>query len=209
MSANRINHLNARYDAASTVWADKMRVLGYYDAYLGFLSHWPDRVGGAGRVADIGAGSGAMAEAWTAVNGVPAAMTLIDPSHGMLRTAEQALARRGVAAQMIAAPLTALMIEPQDVVLAAHVIEHFPDPVGALRDMGTLLRPGGRLWLTVSKPHWCNAIIWLQWKHRTYEAGAVRTMLASAGFTLEAGYAFPSGPPSRTSRGYVARWRGP
>jgi ubiquinone/menaquinone biosynthesis C-methylase UbiE len=99
------------------------------------------------------------------------------------------------------------MIPPQDALLAAHLIEHFADPAAALAEMATLLRPGGRLWLVVSKPHWCNAIIWLQWRHRTYGPERVAALLDGAGFVVVEEYAFPSGPPSRTSRGYVATRR--
>lgn len=99
------------------------------------------------------------------------------------------------------------MIPPQDALLAAHLIEHFADPAAALAEMATLLRPGGRLWLVVSKPHWCNAIIWLQWRHRTYGPEEIARLVRLAGFAVERTYAFPSGPPSRTSQGLVATRR--
>jgi ubiquinone/menaquinone biosynthesis C-methylase UbiE len=81
-----------RYDTASPAWADKMRLLGYYDGYLGFLSHDRSRGASAARVADLGAGTGAMAEAWTAIHGPAADLTLIDPSSGMLDQAARVLA---------------------------------------------------------------------------------------------------------------------
>jgi 2-polyprenyl-3-methyl-5-hydroxy-6-metoxy-1,4-benzoquinol methylase len=34
-----------------------------------------------------------------------------------------------------------------DAVTLSHVIEHFHDPVGALCDVASLLRPGGRIWI--------------------------------------------------------------
>lgn len=39
-----------------------------------------------------------------------------------------------------------------DVVTLMEVVEHVPDPVGLLRDAGSLLRPGGALYLTT--PNW-------------------------------------------------------
>lgn len=198
--------LTTRYDAASGLWPDKMRVLGYYDAYLGFLSHRPDRAG-HGTVLDAGAGTAAMSEAWVAVNGAPERLTLLDPSQAMLDRGRAALLRRAVAPECVAAPIAEDAVAPHDVVLAAHVIEHLPNAEQALATLGRLTKPGGELWLVVSKPHWCNAIIWLQWRHKTYRDAQVKAYLDWAGFELIDTYAFPSGPPSRTSRGYLARRR--
>lgn len=193
-----------RYDIAAPLWGDKMRTLGYYDAYLGFLSEQRRKSGGDLSIIDIGAGTGAFAEAWVAINGSPRALTLLDPSRAMLERGCMALSRRGVHAQPVQALLGAAELHPADEILAAHVIEHCPDPLVALRQMRNLLEPGGRLYLVVSKPHWCNTIIWLQWRHRTFRNDEIVWLVRTAGFDIEMVYSFPSGPPSRTSRGIVA-----
>lgn len=205
-SSNGTPPLTKRYDSAASVWGDKMRTLGYYDAYLGFLSSQADRPAPEARVADIGCGSGAFAEAWVAIHGHRGRMTLLDPSGRMLDRAEAALTRRGLRPDRVQGMLGAATSDVQaDHILAAHIIEHCPDPVQALSQMRAMAEPGGRLWLVASKPHWCNAIIWLQWRHRTFQPDEIARYLAAAGWQLEAEYAFPSGPPSRTSRGYIAR----
>lgn len=197
--------LSQRYSSAAARWSDKMRVLGYLDGYLGFLSH-RHRENVAGQsVIDIGTGTGAMAEAFVAVNGPPAEMTLLDPSERMLNHARDALMARKVAARMELAGLTEETSGQFDTLLAAHVIEHFDDPAWALAQMRRISRPGAQLWLVVSKPHWCSVLIWLKWRHRTFRQDEIVAMLGSAGFEPEGFYAFPAGPPSRTSFGVVAR----
>jgi demethylmenaquinone methyltransferase/2-methoxy-6-polyprenyl-1,4-benzoquinol methylase len=184
-----------------------MRTLGYYDGYLGFLSSKGSGPARHVSVIDVGAGTAAFAEAWVALNGPPKKLTLVEPSRTMLDYGRAALIRRGVEPQLVQAPLAEAHVEPSDEILAAHVIEHCPDPLIALQKMRSLLRPGGRLRLVVSKPHWCNAIIWLQWRHRTFREEEILNLLGDAGFEIEQIYAFPSGPPSRTSRGIVASRR--
>ncbi|GFE52194.1 hypothetical protein So717_39470 [Roseobacter cerasinus] len=181
-----------------------MRALGYFDAYLGFLAdHNPKAVPGT-KVVDIGAGTGAMAEAWVALHGQPGRLALLDPSEAMLAVAEGALLRRNVTAESHVAGLEDARLGAFDVLLAAHVIEHFDDPLVALQAMRAMARPGARLYLAVSKPHWCNIIIWLQWRHRTFRDAEITGMLRRAGFAVDARHSFPAGPPSRTSFGVVA-----
>lgn len=192
------------YDAAAPRWGDKMRTLGYYDGYLGFLSAPQGPARSDVRILDVGSGTAAFAEAWVAINGTPIQTTLLEPSPAMLERGRAALLRRGVEPRTVQEFLGEAMLEPCEVVLAAHVIEHCPDPLVALRQMRDLLLPGGRLHLVVSKPHWCNVIIWLQWRHRTFQEGEIVGLIQKAGFEIERVYDFPSGPPSRTSRGIVA-----
>ena len=196
--------LDRKYDAAAPGWADKMRLLGYFDAYLGFLSSGSAE--GLGRnVLDVGCGTGAFAEAHAVIH-PEGQMTLMEPSAKMLRQAELALSKRGITATLAQSRLEEYRAaKPFDCLLVAHVLEHCDDPVAALRHMRELAAPGARLWLVVSKPHWCNAIIWFQWRHRSYNPRRVAEMLQQAGWSLEAEHSFPTGPPSRTSRGYLAR----
>ena len=197
-----------RYDMAAPRWGDKMRTLGYYEGYLGFLSS-PQRHNDRNvHVVDVGAGTASFAEAWVAINGPPRALTLLEPSRPMLERGQTALRARGVEPKLVQALLGEADLEPADEVLAAHVIEHCADPLTALRQIHDLLRPGGRLHLVVSKPHWCNAIIWLQWRHRTFRKEEILALVSKAGFDVEQVYSFPSGPPSRTSCGIVAIRKG-
>ena len=200
------SNLNRKYDSTAPAWADKMRMLGYYDAYLGFLANQTFRAPLGTRVVDIGCGTGAFADAWLAIHGPEQTVTLLDPSREMLSRAEVALKRRTAKVKLVQKPLEAFEPDaPFDCALAAHVIEHHSDPISSLARMRQMVRRDGRLWLIVSKPHWCNAIIWFQWRHKAYRQTEVGRLLAETGWALEAEYAFPAGPPSRTSQGYLAR----
>lgn len=200
----QVQNLASQYDRVAGGWGDKMRTLGYSDAYLGFLASGP-RARAVDHVCDVGCGTGAFAEAWMGIYGAAANVTLMDPSELMLDRAAAALMRRGGDVATVQAGIEGFRpTGPFDHLLMAHVIEHVPDPTAALRQLRGWVTPGARLWLVVSKPHWCNAIIWLQWRHRAFQEVEVTAVLQDTGWRLEDTYAFPSGPPSRTSRGYLA-----
>ncbi|WP_224813832.1 class I SAM-dependent methyltransferase [Hasllibacter sp. MH4015] len=197
--------LTQQYDRAADRWGDKMRLLGYADAYLGFLTGAGSRAAPSDRVCDIGCGTGAFAEAWSAIYGPDADITLVEPSAPMLDRAHAALLRRGGTARKVQAGIEDFLPDTfPDHLLLAHVIEHVPDPGAALATLRGWVQPGAKLWLVLSKPHWCNAIIWFQWRHRTFDVSEAESLLCAAGWRLDETYAFPSGPPSRTSRGFLA-----
>lgn len=59
-------------------------------------------------------------------------------------------------------------------VLAAHVVEHFTDPAEALRLLSACLSPAGRLYLVDLRPHWCNWLIWIRFRHRWFSPQTLR-----------------------------------
>lgn len=103
------------------------------------------------RVVEIACGRGELAE-WIAAHARPRSYIAADFSMSAVRLARERLARAGIArhavvmqadAQAIALPSASI-----DTVISCETIEHVPDPRAAVREMGRLLRPGGRLFLT-------------------------------------------------------------
>ena len=87
--------------------------------------------------------------------------------------------------------------------LVAHVLEHLDDPADGLARLSRLMEPGGRLLLILSKPHWCQWVIWLRWRHRWFGAEAVQGWARSAGLPSPRLFQPRLGPPSRTSLAYL------
>ena len=98
-----------------------------------------------GALLDVGCASGmflqqAAAEGWT--------VTGIEPSSRLCREAEETLDGTG---QVLCTTLEAARLHPSsfDAVTLWDVLEHVPDPVGALRQCRELLRPGGHVFVNV------------------------------------------------------------
>jgi ubiquinone/menaquinone biosynthesis C-methylase UbiE len=92
-----------------------------------------------------------------------------------------------------------------DIVVAAHLLERLPDPAAAIVRMIGLLRPGGLLILSVSRPHWCSHLVWLRWRHRRFQPAEVCDFLRRAGSTDLHCWRPIAGPPRRLSLAYAAR----
>jgi 2-polyprenyl-3-methyl-5-hydroxy-6-metoxy-1,4-benzoquinol methylase len=191
------------YDHVASLWQNKMTRLGYAAAYRDAVAtllpwHLPSQ-----RVMDVGCGAGDFAAAFAANRGPIAILTLADPAIAMLSAAKARLSRSARQLSAQARPIESLLAVPrQDVILCAHVIEHCADPAAALRRLGSILSPAGSILLVVSKPHWCNWLIWLRWRHHSFSRAEVLALIAVAGLCCTADMAFSRGPPSRTSHAY-------
>jgi demethylmenaquinone methyltransferase/2-methoxy-6-polyprenyl-1,4-benzoquinol methylase len=51
-----------------------------------------------------------------------------------------------------------------DVVMAAHVLEHLPDPQRALSEMIRVLKPGGMVFICVTRPSLFGRLVQLLWR---------------------------------------------
>jgi SAM-dependent methyltransferase len=102
-------------------------------------------------LADVGCGPGSYFR-WFAGQGLQ--VIAVDRSVGMLREARQEAARHALAAAAIQADAQALPLRDAscDRALAAHMLYHVPDQLGALRELRRVLRPGGRVVLVTNGP---------------------------------------------------------
>jgi ubiquinone/menaquinone biosynthesis C-methylase UbiE len=199
--------LTARYEAAAPHWGRRLAWLGFPAAYRAMVAQAGDLLPPAVtiRAVDLGAGDGAFAEALLEQFGPRLTLTLLDRSPAMLRAAEQRLGAGR--AEMLAGDLDSPDLPPGsfDLVAAAHLLEHLPDPEAALRRMARLLKPGGTLLLAVSRPHWCSHLVWLTWRHRRFREAEMLGLLDAAGFVAVQSWHPTAGPPRRLSLAYGAR----
>lgn len=193
--------LTLRYDRAAPSWGHMLARHGYGAAYNALIARLPISAPQA-QVADIGCGTGAMAEAYLRRNKPTEPLTLIDPSAAMLAQAEMRLAGR-VTCEI--ASLQDLAPHRFDGLLCAHVVEHCPSLSDALSQLHATLRPGGWIALAVSRPHWCTWLVRQLWGHRAYRPAFMCDALERAGFEHIETIPFPKGPPRRMSQGYIAR----
>ena len=198
-------HLAARYDAAAKNWQQKIAPLGYPEAYAEMLAGFGPANANGLSVLDAGTGCADFSFALVAQKGLPKSLTLCDISADMLKLAKQRLQGAGVQAVGIVSDLESLPnTQKYDLILCAHVIEHCPNPTTALSALRGQLAEGGKLFLVASKPHWCTALIRLIWRNKAYSPAKMQAFLVKAGFGDIKLFSFTSGPPSRTSMGYIA-----
>jgi ubiquinone/menaquinone biosynthesis C-methylase UbiE len=195
-------HLAARYDAAAKGWQGKIAPLGYPAAYAELVRELGALNTNGLDVLDAGAGCADFSSAFIGEQGAPNSLTLLDISADMLKAAQKSL---DINATCITGDIESFKARQGfDIILCAHVIEHCAAPLSALKVLRRALRPGGKLLLVASKPHWCTAIIRLIWRNKAFHPDDMRRLLAAAGFENVVAKGFSVGPPSRTSMGYIA-----
>jgi ubiquinone/menaquinone biosynthesis C-methylase UbiE len=197
-------HLRARYNAAAAGWHRRIDALGYPDAYRAATDALIPADKKVHRLMDAGCGAGDFAAAYLRTRPRPEVLTLADPAAAMLHEAGVRL--RGAADQvlLLEAALDDMPMHPsQDLILCAHVIDHCPDLVHALRALARALTPGGAIILIATKPHWCNWLIRPLWRHRSHTPDQILQAVVAAGLVCPRDMGFASGPPKRTSHAYL------
>lgn len=105
------------------------------------------------RVLDVGCGRGAVLLRAAARVGATGSATGVDLAPAMVRLAQEAVERAGLAAQVRVADAADPGGGPYDVVTASLVLFFLPDPGAALRAWRSLLVSGGRIGVTTFGPY--------------------------------------------------------
>lgn len=163
--------LASRYDAVSGKWARTARRFQLNAAYCEPLLASQVvidlmQVGPQARVLDCGVGNGSLSIALNSLLKGSADFHAIDTSAEMLVQAKSVMQQAGLDPHLQQADVMSLPYEDQsfDVVMAAHVLEHLPDPQRALAEMVRVLKPGGMVFLCVTRPSLFGALVQLLWR---------------------------------------------
>ena len=107
-------------------------------------------IGSSSIVADVGTGTGFIAEGALAAG---AHVIGVDSSDRMLAQARKRFAEQQFEARTGDVDALPLSTAAVDVVFANMVLHHAPDPPRAIREMSRVLKPGGRLIITDADTH--------------------------------------------------------
>lgn len=163
--------LASRYDAVSASWRRTARRFQLETAYREplhacnaetVLAH----AGSQARVLDCGIGCGSLSIALNTILPDRIAYYGIDVSGEMLVTADIAMRQTGLSPQLRQADILSIPYADQsfDFVMAAHVLEHLPEPEQALKEMIRVLKPGGMVFVCMTRRSVFGALIQLRWR---------------------------------------------
>ncbi|PYG25441.1 demethylmenaquinone methyltransferase/2-methoxy-6-polyprenyl-1,4-benzoquinol methylase [Pelagimonas varians] len=163
--------LASRYDAVAGKWARTARRFRLDAAYsepllasqvaIDLMQVEPQA-----RILDCGVGNGSLSIALDSLMNGPAEFHAIDTSAEMLLQAKSVMQHAGMGPHLQQSDVMSLPYEDQsfDVVMAAHVLEHLPDPQRALAEMVRVLKPGGMVFICVTRPSLFGALVQLFWR---------------------------------------------
>lgn len=163
--------LASQYDAASRNWGRTARRYGLDAAYRRPLVASGAQailgsVGSTARVLDCGVGSGSLSIALNSI--LPERLNYcgIDLSGEMLARADVEMRQAALTPELKQADILSIPYADAsfDFVMAAHVLEHLPEPQYALKEMVRVLKPGGMLFVCLTRRSNFGAFIQMRWR---------------------------------------------
>lgn len=163
--------LASRYDAVSGTWRRTARRYQLETAYReALLASDAETVlaqsRSKARVLDCGIGCGSLSIALNSIQPDHIAYHGIDMSSEMLAVANVAMRQAGLSPHLNQANVLSIPYADRsfDFVMAAHVLEHLPEPQRALNEMIRVLKPGGMLFVCMTRRSIFGALVQLRWR---------------------------------------------
>lgn len=175
------------YDRKAAHWKETLRRFGGERAYKKIAAQFAAQANIPGShkrfsVLDCGAGDGAFATALAEV--APCRIDAVDVSPEMLRQAEKRYSQSGAEATCHIADARHLPFSDNvfDVALAAHIVEHMPEPGRALSELFRVLKPGGVLITSLTRASLTGRLIQLKWRTHCLSRRQGEQLHSEAGF---------------------------
>lgn len=187
--AHTVMELTDRYNHEAALWQQTLKRLGVAGAYQSLANALYRRLnnGVADKtlnILDCGAGTATLSIALARRHARPANISAVDISAQMIQQASSAFDRAGLAVDLKLADIRKLPYanNTQDVVIAAHVLEHLADPSPALAEMYRVLKPGGLIALCCTRRSLFGRWIQMKWRTHTVTETVLRQWLDQQGF---------------------------
>jgi len=183
--------LSERYDRTAAKWSIMTDRLGYPQAYECLLGKFISEVQLTAatkplRVLDCGVGTGTFALAFARAFAAPVSIDAVDVSDVMIKEARQRFHQAGLVVAFECADVCALPYSDNqyDLVMAAHVLEHLPDPVVALMEMRRILKPGGWLVACLTRESSLGRFVQVKWRTHRLTSEKGNAWLNAAGLNV-------------------------
>jgi ubiquinone/menaquinone biosynthesis C-methylase UbiE len=187
-TAPSIDTLRSLYDASADHWDDYLARLGQRHDYQRLFNSQTvhnclRHLGQTFHILDCGVGTGAFSLVLLDHIDQPAHISGMDISAPMLAHAQENLAPRCTTLDWQRGDIRCLPFADAsfDAVVFAHVLEHLPDPIAALREMVRVLKPGAPLIGSVTRKGLGQLLLSLRWHNRGYAAHHLDACLQAAG----------------------------
>ena len=180
--------LTTRYDHIAPNWSTIMRRFGFPHAYNHLFARLKadgrlDALTNRSQVLDCGIGAGDLSLAMN-VHFRPSPRVIgIDISKKMLNQAQTRLSQAGVTARMHRHDVRQLPFEDNrfDLVMAAHTLEHLPNPLDGLLEMVRVLPPGKPLLIVITQRHLLSSWLQVRWYLKSQLPHEIAPLMESVG----------------------------
>ena len=176
------SHIKSLYDGPAGAVLAFGSFLSLHEPLVGhLLRSGRFDVGNYRTILDVGSGAGQILGHLLQTAHPDAELVAFDLSHQMLRRARTRLNSsrpRYLAGDLMNLPFADGTF---DCVTCGWVLEHLPDPVPGLTEIGRVLRPGGSALILATEDTISGVLCSRTWKCRTYSRSELRTACARAG----------------------------
>lgn len=178
-----------KYNSIADKWQQKIQWFGYDKAYESLFTQLHDDLRNnftsrrTTSVLDCGVGSGALSAALFKSGVGTLVLHGVDTSPTMATVARTHLAQQGIPIQTRTQDVRSLCHADNafGMVMAAHTIEHLPQPQVGIQEMVRVLQPDAPLLIITTRPNLLGSLIDLQWGLTCMEETVLIEILGDAG----------------------------